>query len=279
MNQQTNQTADQPTSHPADQPTSHPADQPTNHPRKKKRHVATWIALASAVTAIAAAAISGYQVHIAGQQNTQSEQTQLVNLTTMIAQQFADSGNNQVTRTSAAQSILATKLQGRVELLSVYGQAGAVLIQDLNGNGVASMEYIEVGRALDYTGDTAGAIPYYKDALIAPPHAPYTRAQAMRYLGFLYYGLGSNMIAHRYMMRATKVYGRHPLEYKSGVANTIAQGYVEDADWQIYINCRTAAADMEAGQRVLGSYSADAVTQTFLNIDEKNYAGNCNGSG
>ena len=101
----------------------------------------------------------------------------------------------------------------------------------------------------------------------------------MRYLGSLYYGLGSNVIAHRYMLQSTKVYRGHPLEYKSSVVNSTVQGYEQDAYWQVYINCGTAAADMEAGQRVLGSYSADAVTQTFLNIDEKNYAGNCNGSG
>lgn len=266
MNQQTSQTADQPTSHPPDEPTSHPRK------KKKKRHVSTWIALASAATAIVAAAISGYQVHIADKQNTQAEQTQLVTLTALIAQQFA-------TANSARTPLSAWQVAAGVERVSVYGQEGSVLIHDLKGIGVASMEYIEVGRALDDSGATAEAIPYYKDALTAPPYVPYSRATAMRYLGAIYYGLGSNVIAHQYMMQATKVYRGHPLAYKSTVANVIAQGYAEDAYWQGYLNCRIAAADMEAARRAIAPYSTATIIQSWLNSDEAVYKSKCNGSG
>jgi tetratricopeptide (TPR) repeat protein len=271
MNQQTSQTADQPTSHPPDEPTSHPRKKNSNK-KKKKKHVSTWIALASAATAIIAAAISGYQVRIADKQNTQAEQTQLATLTALIAQQFA-------TANSARSPLSAWQIAAGVERLSVYGQAGSVLIHDLKGIGVASMEYIEVGRALDYSGATAGAIPYYKDAITAPPYVPYTRAQAMRYLGAIYYNLGSNAIAHQYMMRATKVYRGHPLEYKSTVANVIAQGYAEDAYWQAYLNCRIAAADMKAARLAIVSYSTPTIIQSWLTSDENAYKSKCSGSG
>src|SRR5204863_2000498 len=58
-------------------------------PKKKKWHTATWIALASAATAIVAAGISFNQVNVAGEQNTVAEQTQLVALTTTITSQLA----------------------------------------------------------------------------------------------------------------------------------------------------------------------------------------------
>jgi len=260
-------------SHAANQPDSHTPDEPTSHPRRKKKdHVLTWISLASAATAIVAAAISGYQVHIAGQQNTEAQQTQLVTLTALIAQQFAEGH-------SAARPLSTYQGAARSERISVYGQAASVLIDDLKGNGVASTEYVEVARALDYTGATTEAIPYYKDALTAPPNAPYTRAQALRYLGSLYYGLGSNVIAHRYMLQSTKVYRGHPLEYKSSVVNSTVQGYEQDAYWQVYINCGTAAADMEAARRAIGSYSLGPIAQSWVDTVEKSYKSKCKGSG
>ena len=57
---------------PANPATGHTASKPPDHPPKKKRHIATWIALASAATAITAAGISGLQVNLAGQQNTEA---------------------------------------------------------------------------------------------------------------------------------------------------------------------------------------------------------------
>lgn len=269
MNQQTSQTAGQPTSHPPDELTSHPGKK--NKKKKKKGHVPTWIALASAATAVVAAAISGYQVHVADKQNTQAEETQLATLTALIAQQFA-------TVNSPRTSLSPWKAAAGAERLSVYGQDGSVLIHDLKASEVASVEYIEVGRALDYSGATAEAIPYYKDALTAPPYVPYTRAQAMRYLGAIYYDLGSNVIGHQYMMRSTKVYHGHPLEYKATIAKVIAQGYAEDAYWQTNLSCRIAAADMEAAHHVMEPYT-DTIIQSWLNSDENAYTSKAKAAG
>lgn len=62
---------------------------PAPNPKEEKRHIATWIALASAVVAIIAAIISGEQVDVAEQQNMAAEQQQLVTITTSIAAQLA----------------------------------------------------------------------------------------------------------------------------------------------------------------------------------------------
>lgn len=277
---------------PANQTTDQPASQTTDQQRgkknkKKKRHTSTWIALASAATAIVAAAISAYQVHIAGQQNTEAEQTQLVSLTSVIAQQFTQiaTATNQTSATPLAHNVAAQTNQGFAAQLQVDGQASAVLIQALNGNGVASVEYIQVARALDWTGDTTDAITYYKKALTAPPYAPGTRAQALRFLGYVYYGLGQSVTGHRYYLLATQVYRKYPGKYyRSSEAATIAQGYAEDASWQISIhNCPLAANEMMVVERLLAPYSAaytvTLVPQADLNTDQKNYAAKCKGTG
>jgi D-serine deaminase-like pyridoxal phosphate-dependent protein len=142
-------TTTQPADHPSSQPTGHPASQQTNHPAKKKRHVATWIALASAGAAIVAAGVSAFQVSIASQQNAVAEQEQLVSLTASIAQQLAQ---QQTTVTQAAGNLTgaartaaeSNATLGLVATLTVEGQAAAVLINSLHGDGVAGIEYVQV---------------------------------------------------------------------------------------------------------------------------------------
>jgi hypothetical protein len=276
------------TTHPVNHATGDPANQPRDHPPNEKRGVPTWIALASAGTAIVAAVIAGFQVNQSGRQNTEAAQAQLVSLTTTISQQLTaiDTGTSTPVGASTkagASTGLSTSAatdQGNVAQLTVEGQAGAVLIGDLNGNGVASIEYVEVGRALEYEGDTADAITYYKDALSAPPHDASTRAEALRFLGWAYYTLGQNVIAHQYMIRATKTFRGHPLETGSYLANTIAQGYLEDADWQIYIHhCPIGSADFSAVRRVMGPYRENVVNQNFFTTDTKEFISKCIGTG
>ena len=151
-----------------------------------------------------------------------------------------------------------------------------MLIRDLNGNGVAGIEYVEAARALYTSGDTADAITYYNDALNAPPYDATTHALALRYLGSLYYQLGRNVIAHQDYMRATKVFGKHSLQTQNYIANTIAQAYFADAGYQMLIKgCRIAAADMATALRVMGSYSKNAINQTFQALDTKVYSLQC----
>jgi tetratricopeptide (TPR) repeat protein len=269
-------------SRPSSQPTGHPASQQKNHPaKKKKRHVATWIALASAGAAIVAAGVSAFQVSVASQQNAVAEQEQLVSLTASIAQQLAQ---QQTTVTQAAGNLTgaartaaeSNATLGLVATLTVEGQAAAVLINSLHGDGVAGIEYVEAARALYFSGDTADAITYYNDALNAPPYDATTHSLALRYLGSVYYQLGRNVIAHQDYMRATKVFGKHSLQTQNYIANTIAQAYFSDAGYQILIKgCRIAAADMATALRVMGSYTKNAINQTFQALDTKVYPLQC----
>jgi len=139
--------------------------------------------LASAGAAIVAAGVSAFQVSIAKQQNAVAEQEQLVSLTASIAQQLAQ---QQTTVTQAAGNLTgaartaaeSNATLGLVATLTVEGQAAAVLISSLHGDGVAGIEYVQVARALASSGDTGQAITFYKDAVDAPPHDAVTRANA-----------------------------------------------------------------------------------------------------
>ncbi|HTP16943.1 MAG TPA: hypothetical protein VMK13_14055, partial [Streptosporangiaceae bacterium] len=114
-------------------------------PNKKKRHIPTWIALASAVAAIIAAFISGLQVNVARQQNVAAEQQRLLTLTVDIAQQFAQwqktldqaggtlTGPAEMTALSAASVAIYTRV-------TADGEAAAVLITNLGRNRVAGIE-------------------------------------------------------------------------------------------------------------------------------------------
>jgi tetratricopeptide (TPR) repeat protein len=273
---------------PANQATGHPASEPTDHPpkkkkkKKKKRHVATWIALASAATALVAAAISGLQVNLAGKQNTVAEQQQLVNLTSLIGQQFAQQGTSTTgtLKGLAGTQAAANATQAEVAQLTVEGQAAAVLIRGLNGDGVAGIEYVDVARALYFSGDTTDAITYYSDAQNAPPYDATTHALALRYLGGVYYQLGQKAVAHRDYMRATKVFSRHSLQTRNYIANAIAQAYLADAGYQILIKgCHIAAADMVAAHRAMGSYTEGAVDLSLQAVDTKAYPLQCASAG
>jgi tetratricopeptide (TPR) repeat protein len=247
------------------QPTNHPANQPTDHPAKnKKLNAATLIALASAATAIAAVGISLQQADIADRQNTAAEQQQLVNLTTHVAEQFAQEQTAAITAN-----------------LEVEGQEGAVLIDDLHGKGVASVEYIQVARALENVGHGTDAIKYYKAAVNALPHDAETRASALRYLATIYYNLGQPVIAHRYAMRAVTTFNGHQVEPAWYEHNSIAQAYLLDASYQIDIKggCPMAARDKAAAQNVIGSYGKTALVQSLMaDLKDANKSGSC-GSG
>jgi hypothetical protein len=130
----------------------------------------------SALAATAAVALSAWQVRLASQQNAVTEQDHLVQLTTNIAEQIAQ-GQATPGGTAVSDEIVAK--------LTVEGQAGSILIDELKNNGVEAYEYIQVARALAYGGNAADAITDYKAALKAPPHDPWARASALRYMGIL----------------------------------------------------------------------------------------------
>jgi tetratricopeptide (TPR) repeat protein len=278
-------TTTQPADHPSSQPTGHPASQQKNHPaKKKKRHVATWIALASAGAAIVAAGVSAFQVSVASQQNAVAEQEQLVSLTASIAQQLAQ---QQTTVTQAAGNLTgaaraaaeSNATLGLVATLTVEGQAAAVLINSLHGDGVAGIEYVQVARALASSGDTGQAITFYKDAVDAPPHDVVTRANALRNEAALYYGLGQNVIAHQDMIRAATIYRGHVELTKSLIDNSIAQAYLGDAEFQLLIKgCHIAAADLAAALHAvapLGPGGSSTTVQALQAAATVSYQSKC----
>jgi len=245
------------------------ADRPPEHlaPHKKKKlHIATWLALASAVTAIIAAWISAGQVRIAAAQNIAAEQEQLVTLTTTIAQQLAQeqaSGNQSAA--SQGQATLLGPLDVEAEPnaspvvvaeLTADGQAAAVLISSLHGNGVAGIEYVEVANALAAGGDMAQALTFYNDAVNAPPGDAVTRATALREEAGVYYLLGRNATGHQDMLEAAKVFTGHVVLAQSLIERSIAQAYLADSGYQILIKgCQVAVADIRGAENALEELS------------------------
>ena len=237
-------------------------------PGKKDRRAATWLALASAVTAVAAAVISGVQVHVASEQNIAAEQQELLALTTDIAQQFAQQQANirqaagNLTGQERTMAISAANIAMTTHLVA-EGQAGAVLITKLHGNGVVGMEYIQVGRALAMGDETTETIAFYKAAMDAPPRAAGTRATALRYLASLYYDLGQPVTGHDYNMKAVRVYGGHRELSRFKTHNGMAQSYLVDAKAQLRLGgCKIAAADMAAARRTLSVSGVSGQTST-----------------
>ena len=266
----------QPTNESAREPTNESAREPTNEPaKKKKKPTSAWVAVISALAAIAALAISVWQVHLANQQNAVTEQDHLLQLTTAIAEQIAQgqTTSNQATALTASGEI--------VSKLTIEGQAGTVLINDLKVNGVAAWEYIEVAQALAYGGNAATAITDYKAALKAPPHDAWTRASALRYMGILYYQIEEPRKGHQTLVQAAKVVSEeHPLNARSYVANIIAQAYVVDAYYQLtpYQGCSTAQDDMQAERKVMGSYAPTSIVKVYADAVNKAYQAKCTGS-
>ena len=238
------------------QPTKPAAEQ-------KERHVSTWIAIASALTAVVAALISGFQVNLAGREHADTERQQLVSLTTLIAQQLAQ-------LTDSNETTMVAKL-------TVEGQAGAVLIRDLHGDRVAGTEYTQIGRALEMSGYTADALTYYKDAVNVSRHEAATHAEALRYLGLAYYSLPRPELAHQAFMQAVKVYNGHLVEAPEVINNSIAQAYLLDAEGQLDYSCRTAQTELKVAQNTIAPADENSVVKYDMNVVPKEYKSKCGG--
>jgi len=229
----------------------------------------TWVALVSAVVAVAALL---WQGHVSSRERIADERQQLVALTTQIAEQIA---KEQTVADTALSSALVAKL-------TVEGQAGVVLLDDLDDNGVAGYEYIEVARALEISGDKADAIEYYERALHAQPQNAVTRAIALRYRGLLYYDVGRFVDAHQDMMGAAGVFSEHLLETPYYIANSVARAYVMDAYYQLQPplkSCSTAWDDMDRAVRALGSQQADSTVKWYTDHANELWWSMCWGSG
>jgi hypothetical protein len=259
----------------------------TANPAKKKRkkfHLTTWIALASAIAAVVAAYISASSVNVAKNQNTVAEQQQLVTITVAIEQAFdgEQAAENQAAAnlTGTAKSAAIVQAQEGINAeTAAYGQAAVVLINDLHGNGVAGIEYIDVARALANYGDTPLAITYYNDAVNASLFDVPIRADALRAVATLYYSLGQNSIGHKDMVEAATIYiGRVEMN-RTLMDSSIAEAYLSDAEHQILIgDCNIAATDITDAVRAvtpLGPGGANLIAQTLNSEDVTAYKKKC----
>ena len=266
-----------------DQPPKEKTDQPPKK-KKKKRHTSTWVAGISALAAVAALIFSAVQVRMSGKQNDVDEQQQLVDLTTKIAQHYTQEQEaaGQQSTGVPGNTAVASQSQGVAELivrLTVEGQAGALLIEDLNGNGVTSTEYDEVGQALEVGGHTADAIKYYKAAVTAPPKDAETTATAQRYLADIYYSLHQYGKYHSYLMQAVEDFDGHLVEAPDIRANSKAQAYLMDVFYQlIYKRCKDAQGDMSNAANATKNYGQNTVVQNLTTRDNTWYGNVCKGS-
>jgi hypothetical protein len=239
-------------------------------PSRRRRHIDV-IALATAIGGLLAAGYAAYSVHVASQANLAAEQEQLLTLTTNIGEQFAGQQaalNKAAAGLTGAQrtQALADENTGLAGQITAEGEAAQVLIGTLHGNGVADIEYIEVGRALANAGDTGAALTYYQDAVTAPPRDVVTIASALRNAGALEFSLGNIRTGHHDMMRAVAVFrGHQGLVSKYDLANDMAQGYYGDAEYQYSDTppgCAAANADMADAQRLLAPVGGVAAAES-----------------
>ena len=98
----------------------------------------------SAAGAVAASIVASVQAHEASQQNIVSEQQQLLQLTTSIAQQYANHTSVVDQAAGTLTGLARTSAQSSADVgwtnqLPAEGEAGAVLISDLNGKGVVDI--------------------------------------------------------------------------------------------------------------------------------------------
>lgn len=231
--------------------------------KQKDRHASTWIAVASAVTAVVAAVLSGLQVNLASSEHADTERQQLVSLTTLIATQFAQLTDSNVTTVVAE--------------LTVEGQAGTELIRELNGDGVTGTEYSEIGRALEKSGYTAQGITYYKHAVDVSRHEAETHGEALRFLGLAYYTLPRPELAHQALMQAVKTFSGHLVEPPDYIANDIAQAYLLDAEGQLDYSCRTAHTELKVAQHTMAHFGENPVVKYDMNVVPKEYKSKCGG--
>ncbi len=250
-------------------------------PKKKKRHIALWIslasvviALASAVTAVISLSVANKQLNTANQQKIAAEQQQLATLTTTIVQQLYQAQ----TSTSSGQIEMS-------DMLTLEGQSAEVVITELHGTGVTGAEYDDVAEALvKGEGYTSEAIPYYEKAVNAPPYDVGTQASALRGEAVLYYNLGQPDKGHNDFMQAVRVYNGHVMAlYVED--NNIAQSYLDDAQDQLSFNgfspafsgCGIAYTDMNEAEKFLtqAGPGPNATNPKLLTNDQTVYSKAC----
>jgi hypothetical protein len=244
-----------------------------SRPEKQQRGSAIWIPLASALAAFLAAAaagvaayISSQQVDVADQQNTAAEQQQLLTLTTTITQEL-DQGTPSTGTGSRSLS----------DEIALEAQSAEAVISELRGNGVTSVEYCQIARALTRGTDANQAITYFQDAVNAQPHDVGIQQEALRLEGDFYYTLGQPVIGHDYIMRSIQIYSPQLVMSQFIKDNEDAQAYLDDASDRLNIHsCTIAAADIAAAERLLSQAGGENPTnRSFLPDEQKEYSQRC----
>ncbi len=206
------------------------------------------VALVAALAAVASAVYAHGQIQQAKLQNIAAQQQQLLTLVTDIVQEPVAA--SQATANLKGGALVTTQGEFRNEL-DADGQAAATIIMALRGEDqvIAAVEYVEVAKASEDSGDNAQAISYLDDAVgAANKDDPDDVAYAWRADASLHYSIGDSGIAHQEYMQAVMAFKRLPQSsYVSqwDADNGIAQSYLNDASEQIAIRgCKIARADL-----------------------------------
>jgi hypothetical protein len=243
------------------------------------------IALLAALGAVASALYAHGQIQQAKQQNIATQQQQLLTLVTDIVQQPV--ALSQATANLKGFALVTTQGVFRNEL-DADGQAAATIITALRGEGqaIAAVEYVEVAKAFENTGDNAQAIAYLAAAVgAANKDDPDDIAFGMRAEASLHYSIGDSGIAHQEYMQAVMVFKRLPhVSYVTrwDADNGMAQSYLNDASSQIAIGgCQTAHDDLISAEMALaplGSKNVSTLNQDQNQTDQAAYNKQCKSS-
>lgn len=213
------------------------------------RHPSTLISLGAMSIALISAAIGAYQVNLARQQNTASEQQELVALVGDIAQDPANIAQQSLTfknNTSAISQAQAgaefTELADAEEAINIVGL--------LKGNGVTAAEYYEIALGLQ-PGESYGQALDFLGKAVKLPSDPRTHASILRLEAGIYYDLGRVSKAEREDMLAGQAFNHVPDVTKGDREANVAFTNLWDAYYQIPINCSRATADVSIAAKIM----------------------------
>jgi hypothetical protein len=234
------------------------------------------VALLTAFAAVAAAAFAYGQIKVADQQKLVSEQQQLQALVVDIEQEPAALNQAEAGLSGNALSTVETEYQNE---LTSYAQSAQLIINSLSSQDVPGFEYVQVGKALDMTGDNVDAITYFQRAANGKNGTPDVVAAALRNEAAVRYGLHEPTLGHQEMMAAVQAFfHNYPDVATSDADNNIAQSYLDDAYQQLLIGgCVTAQADINNADHAVPPALEVVLITDLVKSDNMLYQKKCSG--
>jgi hypothetical protein len=243
---------------------------------QKRIQLSVIVAIISALAAMGSAVYSYSQVQVSKQQEIFGEQQQLLTLVAAIEQEPAQLAG--AVQNMTGNALTQTDIAYETEL-QADGAAAASIISALHGQGVAGVEYIQVGVALQSGYSNALALKYYADG-VALSNNPETTADGLRYEAILRYELGGSQndtAAHQEMERAVAEFSG-PYFYRNEIEQNAALTYLLDAEYQIPLrkDCDIARADLSDARRAVMLLGSTAIyieerNQNLLTSDQNSF--------